>query len=985
MSDSYTVVTNQNTQVAQFIKDTLVNKRNPASVVRAAFAHLRDLTDGKVNIVDPTNPFTFLIEASAAHTVAAIIDNESNTRRQYPSLAQTEDDLYLHMSDKDYIDRFASPANTVFTIAIRKDELIEALVPVGATGIKKLTIPRNTFFTVNETSFSMQYPVDIKQLSHGGLEITYDTSVSSPLQVLTTNNVNWTLKKLVTTLEEWVFIEVDVQQFDISSYNTAISYTSGLVKNYSFKDKFCYARVYQKNTATANKWVEIKTTHSDQVYDLAEPTVSLKVYEGKLQMTVPQVYITTNKIRGDLRIDIYQTKGSINMNLSNYTENAFQVSWLAIDSSELTSYVAPITRLTSLFTYSRLQVSGGKEAIAFDQLRSRVIRNSTGIKQVPITNVQIETSLENEGYEVVKNIDVVTNRAFLATKQLPTPFDERLITAAASSIETIVVSMADAINHPYVKDNGTRITLTPEILYKNDNGLIKMVPVDDHNAILISDPDVQAETVTNGGYLFTPFHYVLDNSTDEFEVRPYYLNNPQSTFVTFVNQNDATMLQVNTKNHRVTKTDTGYIIRLVSRGNAAYKNLPDNQTHVQLSFIPIGETDRAYLTGTYVGRDSNDDKIYQFVINSTTDIDHNDHLTLNSFKMYDLEDRKLKVDLSTSFDVLYTTTSAMGSGWTPAAIDSILGSFLLPANSIGITNDRLDVIFGYSLKTLWARSRSATQSEAYQRYSADVPMYYTEIVYKKDPVTGLDFTVDPVTKLPVFTVQHRIGDPVLDPQGRPVYKHKVGDIVTDINGSPIAINPRQVSREIDIMFIEGVYYFATDTASATYRSEITNAVVQWLTKDLAKLSTQLLEQTKIYFYPKTNMGKIKVMVEDGKFVSIDASHSFKLKMYVSKTVFEDTALRESLSSTAIRVIDNQLKKTVVSVDEILANLRDSLGNDVVSVEITKLGTNSEYNTFTVVNDSDRASLRKRLVALPNNKLIVSEDVRIDFIKHESEE
>lgn len=133
------------------------------------------------------------------------------------------------------------------------------------------------------------------------------------------------------------------------------------------------------------------------------------------------------------------------------------------------------------------------------------------------------------------------------------------------------------------------------------------------------------------------------------------------------------------------------------------------------------------------------------------------------------------------------------------------------------------------------------------------------------------------------------------------------------------------------------------------------------------------------------MGKIKVMVEDGKFVSIDASHSFKLKMYVSKTVFEDTALRETLSSTAIRVIDNQLKKTVVSVDEILANLRDSLGNDVVSVEITKLGTNSEYNTFTVVNDSDRASLRKRLVALPNNKLIVSEDVRIDFIKHESEE
>lgn len=981
MADNFIDNIDTSSVVGKYLKDLAANKYNPGGIQRVPLAHLRSVLNGKVNVVDPTNPFVFLLEASSLNTAAAIIDNEANTRKQYPSLAQTEDELYLHMSDKDYIDRFASPVSTVFTVGFLKSELINSLVEDVQTGIRKITIPRNTVFSVDGYSFSLQYPVDIKQMLHGDLEITYDTTVLSPLQTLSTNRVNWRSEQQVGTGNTWIVIEVDVQQFNIVSYTTQINATSGFTKTWAYTDKFCFARVYQKNTATGNVWQELATTHSGQVYDLATPTVNLRVNSGLLQVTVPQIYFTNNLIRGDLRVDIYQTKGAVNVNAANYGFTDFSAVWTSIDRVENNEYVAPLSNLTNLLIYCDRQITGGKEALTFEQLRSRVIRNSTGVKQIPITPAQALDSLENEGYEVVKNTDVVTDRLFLATKSLPTPFDERLITAAASSIETVIVSMSEAVGHALVKNNGLRITLVPEILYRNDNGIITMVPDSDVQNLKNSDPQIQADAVTAANYLYTPFHYVLDNTKDEFEVRPYYLNGPQSKYITFISQNDTTMLMVNTRSHEITKTVSGYVIRIVARGNLTYNSLDDSDVSAQLSFVPVGESTRCYLNGVVVGRTADDDKVFEFVIDCNLDVDSSDNLYVNNFLMFDNEPKKLRTLLSSKFDILYTTTASMGGSWSPAAIDQILGDFILPPNSVGITNERLDVLFGYALKTLWARSRTSLDMQVYRRYETDVPLLYETPVYKKDPTTGLDFTLE--NGVPVFNqVLHNVGDPVLNElTGLPVLKFKVGDTMTDSNGQPIPEGEATVSREVDIMFVEGSYYFATDVASATYRSEITNAVVQWLTNDLVQLTARLLDETRIYFYPKTNMGTIRVMVEDGREVNINAGHSFILKMYVNKQVYDNGDLRSSLSNTAIRVIDGCLRKNLVSKDDILDSLKTMMGTDVMSFDISGLGNEGEYSAFTVLNEGDRASLKKRLTALPNNKLIVSEDVRIDFIRH----
>jgi hypothetical protein len=184
-----------------------------------------------------------------------------------------------------------------------------------------------------------------------------------------------------------------------------------------------------------------------------------------------------------------------------------------------------------------------------------------------------------------------------------------------------------------------------------------------------------------------------------------------------------------------------------------------------------------------------------------------------------------------------------------------------------------------------------------------------------------------------------------------------------------------------MMFVEGVYYFATDTASSTYRSQIVSTVVSWLTNDLKRLSANLLEKTKIYFYPKTNMGSIKVMVENGQVINIEAGQSLTLKLYVNKEVFENSELRDNLSNTAIRVIDSGLRNILVSVADIVTSLQTAFGGDVLAMQLSGLGGQLNLPAFTIIDSSERASLRKRLSALPNNKLIAVEDVVIDFVRH----
>ena len=962
--------------------NTLLNRvvdyqYNPVAIQKTVIDMLEEITNGTITVVDPTNPFVFCLESAAVMTAAFMAKNEANTRRQYPMAAQTAEDLYLHMSDKDYADRFATPASAKVSFLFSKTEAINKMVEDPVTGIRKLVLPRNTYVTVADTVFSLHYPIEICQLQHGGLQVVYDADKTTPLHTLSTNAIDWEIR--TGPDGEYIFFEVEMYQFGIISQTAAVSLATDFKLDILFDNQFYYARVFIESSL--GEWIEVKTTHSEQVYDPNVVTATLKVVDNRLTVRIPQIYVNAGAVKSNVRVDLYHTKGKLDMMLQNYPVAAYQASWKAYDKADETVYSAPLKTFRQLLVYSDKVVTGGSNVLGFAQLRERVINNAVGEQQLPITNVQLSAALANEGYEVVKNIDVVTNRVFLATRSMPEPIDPKLITAAASSIETVMLSIDTATNVNGVVDNGETVTLTPSVLYKLRNGKAQLVQTDEVERLLSMPPDQRALAVTSGNYLYTPFHYVLDLAGDEFAVRPYYLDNPEMITKLFVSQNDTTLMQATTQSYDVVRTATGYAVRIITASSDNFRQLADDEVFVQMAYTPKGERDRAYLMGVLVDKTEEGERIYEFDLSTNFSLDADDALELSEFFLYTQEPRYTKTPLIGMFDILYATASINSDVWVPDRVDGVLGRFLLPSQVYGISHEQLRIKFGDALKTLWARSRSVVSSAEYQKWEVDVPRRYEADIYQTDPDTGAAFTIDEQGQLQ-YTVLHRKGDPVLDGDGQVSYQYRVGDVILAEDGLPIVTNPRGMLRQVDIMMIEGAYWFATDIAAINYRLELTRSIVGWLAADLVTINDQLLEQTRLYFYPKTKLGNLSVMIRDGQTTTIDASQSLKVVLYVGSSVFGNDDLRTQLSLTTIRTISEMLKSATVSVSAIVSELRASYGSDVIDVQFSGLGGYLNLPALTVLDDSKRCSIRKRLVSQADETLMVQEDVLIDFVRHE---
>lgn len=973
------ITNNNGLNIINLLDDIALYKFNPSGIQRSVLEHLRAVTNNQVDIIDPTNPFVFLLESSSVNTAAAMIENAANTRRQYPSVAQTYDDIYLHMSDKDFIDRFATPAMTKFSFMIQKDDVINKMIYDTVTDSKKVTISRNTEFTVAETTFSLQYPINIKQLTHGGLLITYDADTVSPLQTLETNNISFDIRTDSTGIE-WIYFEVDVYQFKVNTITVPVSSSISFNQEFELSDYYYYSRVFTQNKANPQLWDEIYTTHTDQVYNISTPTAVLKVTDNTLTVSIPQIYINSNLITGTLRIDVYETKGLFSMTMENYPISSFGTKLKNLDTYRDNTVFTAAMNNVNYIAYCTKTVNGGANEISFDKLKEKVIMNSVGTNNLPITNVQIENSLEKEGYQIVKNIDVITNRVFFATKPLPIPFDEKLITAGSASIETLLISIKDAIVNNGVKNNGPRITFTPEIVYKNINGIINIYPKDQLDLMLNSSKDIIATTVSSSDFLYTPFHYVLDTSRDEFELRPYYLDKPEAQTISFISQNETTGYQVNTQSYMITRIPEGFKITIMTKSNKNFMDLDDDNVFTQLSYVPVNEVARAYINGTFVSKNDDGERIFEFILSTNYDIDTGDNILLNNFKIFTTEDKITATSLTTTFDILYSTNDYNNVTWRVSKGDYVIGKFLLPDETINITNETIRIKFGDALKTLWARSRSVVTPGAYLKYTEDIPWMYEKDVYEIDPVTGSNFRFDANGDIG-YTIIHKAGDPILDSNGVQTFRHYKNEVRLDTFGKPLASDTNLITRQIDMMFIEGAYYFATDYAAIKYRSDMVSSIISWLTIDLLKMSQSLLEQTRLYFYPKKTMGGIKAIVNDGQINTIDASQSFKVDLYVKPDVYKNTDLRALLINTTIKTIDTLLKNATISISEITSVLRVKYGADVVSFNIKGLGGVINLETLTVVKDSDRCSIRKRLIKQSDGSLIVQEDIDCAFINY----
>ncbi|MBE0438200.1 MAG: hypothetical protein IBX57_00340 [Gammaproteobacteria bacterium] len=951
---------------------------NPAAIQRLSLQTLEEVTNGSLDIVDPSNPFVFMMETAAVIGSSAMANAEALTRQIYPSMAMNEEELYLHMSDKDYISRFASPSRTKFILLFNKEELIQKAVDSEVRGVRKIVIPRNTEFGVADMAFTIEYPIELRVMNHGGIQVVYDVTKPSPLQVMESNMVEWYMVRVEN--KEYVRVEVPVNQFKVTPYYAQLSLATSYSKSFPIVDQYYHCRVYRKRTN--GEWREIRTTHSDQVYDPTEPTVVLKVMNDRLKVTVPQIYVTNGLLSGDIRVDMYTTKGPLDVLLENYEINSFGAAWRDIDNGEeLGKYSAPLSTFSDMAVFSDNVVNGGGNALTFEQLRERVITNSLGDSQLPITDVQLSTRLSNMGYTAIKDVDNVTNRIYLATRRLPTPRSGNTIAGAGCVISPLQETYENLSNVRGVIDNGSRLTLTSDVLYKSDNGVIKPLPNEERDELESLSGDELINRVNSSGYLYSPFHQVYDANGDYFETRNYYLDNSSITSKEFIQENPNLGLYVNTSSLSIERIDTGYVLQVITRSGDLVKEMDDEAILPQLSFRPYAEKRDVFLNGVFKGR-KGDERVFEFYLESDFDITQNNHILLTNFNMYPNETRSYRVDLNAKYNLVYYVKDYTVEGVADTGLIYQGPEFLLGANVSGVSHERIGLTLGKHLEGFWSNYRTILSGREYRRYEEDIYAYYESNVYERDPVTGSVLISKDVNGNLVYNILHAKGDPVLDSEGNHVIKYRVGDPIRDSDGNLIMLDERTFKRESDLFLVDARYRFVDEISDVNYLKELPETIIGWLDNDISDFRKWTLEQTDLYLYPQRTAGSGRVSILDGEVRYMDLEQSFVVTYYLNNEGYNDSYLREVLRKLAISIISETLSKTRITTNEIISKLTASAGEDVIAIGLEGLGGKLNLPAITLIDNTDRCSIRKRLMRDLDGKYKVIDDIDVVYVRHE---
>ena len=963
-------------------------RANPNAMQRLVLDIQETISNGEHIVYDPTTPFANVIESMCTIGAAFMTQAESIVRQQYGANASNPEELYLHMSDADFLNRFSSPATGDVMLLMSLDEIKAKAVTVpGNNGLKRLTIPRHTEFSIGNYIFTMQYPIDIDVWPTGSISVYYNTDKPSPLYSLENDRVNWFIGGY--GLNSFVGMTISAKQIYINSQIATLNGVNGLYKEYTYADKFHYARAFIKNR-NDSEWVEIKTTHTEQVYDANTPTAVLKVLEGVLAVRVPQIYFNNGSIKDSLRVDIYTTKGAIDVNLSSINPDSIIVNWNDYDRVGNDIYTAPLATFSGLTKLMENPVNGGSNGLTFTELRDKVITNGLANPTKPITDEQLDTALDALGYNIVANVDNITDRQYLAVRELPAPDNLDTVTGAGCTVKMLQARLSDVVQQQTVENNGDRVTIKPNTLFRLKDGILSLVNDLERLALLNSantTPDILANVVNESEFYYTPFYYVLDVTNNIFDTRVYRLDNPTVLSKYLYAENNSMLVNGATKGYKISAKDTGdgYTLLVEASTTELYKSLPVGDIYLQLSYLPPSSNQRVYINGNLIvpidsgtGRPVDDRYIYSFDLNTKFDIDAS-HLLL-------LEDTQSPMNLTTEFDLVYFVKDYVPSGASASDIDNIVNPEILDdynSSSIyrGFTHEKVKIKVGDYLEKLWTRSRSVVEDTKYETYTADVPMVYTEKVYERNVDGTLKLVWDPLAEQLNANLLHDVGDPVLDSNAQPIMRYIAGDVKLDFDGNPIPLaGTKGMLRQFDLFLVDGRYFFATNTETISYRQEIVNLVTDMVVNDLVSISNRLLERSELFFYPKVTSGVIDVIVNNQEKVQIKADQTFKVTYYVRQDVYENEAVKAAIEKRTAKVISQALNTTTISVLMLTEALKSAAGDDILSVSLNGF-TNDVYDTITLADLSVKPVVGKRLTALSNKTLSVQDAIVVNFVNH----
>ena len=941
-----------------FNKEELNTLRFDSSKVqRKLIESIENGTDYTLSIDDPTNPFIMLLEATTVLTTNALEEMVNNTARVYPSMSRTAEDLYHHMTDEQEQNMFATPAEAYIRFMLNKNNILENGI-LQDDGVRyRVIIPKNTEIKVSDVVFTTLNDIDVFILHTGaGKDKSFVEQKPSEDDVNSINSLGNLNSIIITDAEniEWVVFDTKIKQIKRTTFEDNIIKGIDYSIDMPIEHNYYYSDIYIKRNGL---WTKVNKVFSDTVLDPNVPSVRIKILEKSVRYEVPSVYVANDSISGLIRIDMFETRGKILMPLDKYDLKDFKVYYANKTETTLTTLAvnqaaAAIKNITTL-ALSKDILDGGVNIRTHKDIRSKIIHNTTGNIDLPITELQLNEKAKQTGFTLYKALDTITDRIFIAGKNINT---DGVINTLPSNIDifnTQVNLTISEIDDAYtsVKKFQNDLLIKSNTIFESVNGVTKIV----NNVIadrLTNAPISEIKDylkITN--FLFTPFYYVLDKTFDVLNSRIYDLDRPELENFLIVNKNiNVPGINYNVGTHGIEKIDTGYRIVMKLSKSAPY--VGNGELRAQLSIQIPGTLQYTHFDSVVnLATD-----LVEFRVDTDFYVNDEDYLHIENGDSQIA--RKLSALQSKAKLIIYVVNdNSINVLNTYEPTNELY--FTTPQNNpVAICKETLELTFGDRLRYLWSNINSAYTLRKYRTYPNDVLGIYEENFYNTDPTTGCDVELidddgdGDIDRINIPRLKER-GDPILDPAGNQITLHRAGDVMLDANGNPTVDVDGGIVRFADILMMQFEYKAVKQDKYKEYVNDTTKLIKSWLVTEMVDLNKITLEHTNILFQAKKSFKDVELV--NDKFLTPMIKPSVIL--YADKDRYEDVYDEYELTEIIGKILHRYMDKKVIEMRRLKDEIMNAIGNGIVGVKIFNSDI-SEKDIYKLTNSSNRFSVKK---------------------------
>lgn len=950
------ISTTNSLDINKELKNLEIYKYHLTGIAQVSLNRLTDMLDGKVEITDPSNPFVYLVEMSSLNTTFAIKEFALNMRKRFPRLANSDDDLYLHMSDYDFLGRFSEPsyANVLFNIMFNDFKTRAVYDPVTKDYVLKL--PRHLKLKVSDYVFTLTSAIIIRLTETGVIDVKFENQDFNNIFPIQTNYINFVLKN-INASEQYLSFALKMPEVDIETANVAID-PSSVAKDYIVYNKkrqfYFFRAFFFKN----DEWHEMLVTHTNDVYDVYKPTCIIKVLPNtnRVEYHIPSVYINSGMVSTNVRFLVYTTMGKIAVNFSDFQMADFSTEYGDVfPETELDNYTKPIQSITKVI-YTTDSIDGGKNGMSFEELKQSVIDNSIGDRKLPITTKQLSFTSNQNNFKIIKDVDIVTGRMYKLETEVPSPLTRYPVTKFNLDILEHRTTIDDLRQGNNVKAFGNDITVIPEgTIFRLNDGVLSHVSQQEADQLKALTGAALVALVNETSYLSLYYHYVIDTSENKSKLRAYDLTSTGVSLISFKEFNATTRVGINTTSANIYKTPTGYTLDVLSNLKKYTDSITETNIKPYLVYKDISDA-KFFLEGELF-TSINNNPVFRFNIDSNYHIDKTNRIYISNFKDSNGNLTTLSIDLDSQLELIYLS-DVIPYAFAATDMDTYIQTSFLAGQYCAVTLEDINITFGYYLERLFSGMHTSTGVYEYETYAADVPLTYTSTVYNPDN-----------------SIQHMVGDIVLDGNGDPVIQFSKGDVKL-LDGEPVPINTLAKERYLNLMFIDYRVLVSTPTNSRDHNKQIKAHISEMALENALTIQEQLLDNSEAFVVIPKTVGHMRVKTAS-KTVSMKSMQKFNADVYVRFDIYNSETIRDNIKYTITKTLDDYLyANVVIKKTELINSLYEKLKEFVVTISIPNF-TELDEEYMEILDTNCRLSIDKTLV-LEADGYNLTENITIRF-------